>query len=158
MSALEIGVLILAAVGIGLAIWSGARLGKSRHLADSVLAPGRYSKSEEHEIRQSVHRGELPGRKDLHAAAIMWAREETTYGPFTRVWMFWQPIGIALAASALYLLPGVVAHVIVAVVQVVIILGGLGGVSYSRRGDEPAKELLRNNPGLVNHPGTKTSP
>lgn len=153
MPVLQAALILVSAGGLVLTYWASTRLTRVRHLDATVLFADRFTRKQEHEIREAVHHAKLPDDVALHGAAIMWAREETTYGPYTWIWMLWQPVGIAVAISALYLIPGVVIDIIVGSVQLVIVLAGLAGISYSRRGIGPAQSLLDSHPELVNNPG-----
>lgn len=142
MSVQQAVVVVIAAAGLVITYWVSVRGHRARHLKESVIPPGKFSWAEEHQVRQAVHRGVLPGDPALHAVAIGWAREETTYVPAARIWLIWQPVGVAVALSGLYLIPGFAVDVIVAVVQVIIIVAGLGGVRFVQSGLAPARALL----------------
>jgi hypothetical protein len=143
MALIQTAVLIVAALGLAMIVWTSLRLADARHTQDSVLSGRRFSWAEKHEIRQAVQRlGQLPTNPALQEPALSWAREEVLHGPTAHRWIAWLGVATALLLTVLDLIPGAGWVTLVALIQVVVIAWGFSAASYARRGLVNANALL----------------
>ena len=142
MSGSSTAFIIVGVLGIALIVFSSARLGKARNLKGSVLRKTDYTPAQIRAVQMAVlERGTLPEDSTLHALTIDWAREEALLAPRALKWQPFQFVGVILALTGLYLVPGLLVVVVVVVVQALLLILGVGAFQSTRKGITRAREL-----------------